>query len=214
MKRWIVAGTLLTATAAYGIGLGAGGFAGIALPLGDMAGSEEGQGNLDLSPKLGGKVLIGVLPALDVEVAFAYHLNHPQKDWDWESSWGIEEPETTVIPITFGANYKLMFGNAGAYFGAGGGYYMISTGGGSEILGETFTYELSINKPGIYFGGGFIYKFGNLALDLSPRYNIIMNCDDYHVDITYGGETHTLNINKDYKDTYVDVLVGLDYYFM
>ncbi|MEE9456338.1 MAG: hypothetical protein V3W11_04205, partial [bacterium] len=169
----------LVATAAYGISFGFGGFGGIALPMGDMAAEDdeateawEGS-NLGMSPKFGGKVLIGVMPALDVEVAFAYHLNHKQKNW--EAIEGVDEPKTTIIPITFGANYKLMFDSMGVYFGGGGGFYMQKMGDTGVFLGVPFSYDLEMNKPGIYFGGGFLYSFGKFALDVSPRFNYIMN---------------------------------------
>ena len=208
----------LAAATAYGIGLGAGGFGGIALPMGDMAAEDDAAtegwdgGDLGMSPKFGGKVLIGVLPALDVEVAFAYHLNHKQKNW--EEVEGLDEPTTTIIPITFGANYKLMFGSVGVYFGGGGGFYMEKMKESGEILGIPFEAEASINKPGIYVGGGFMYSFGKLALDVSPRFNYIMNSGDVDIDFTAEGQTETVTVAKDYKDMYVDVLFGVDYFFM
>ena len=174
-------------------------------------------GDLGMSPKFGGKVLIGVMPALDVEVAFAYHLNHKQKNW--EEVEGVDEPTTTIIPITFGANYKLMFGSMGVYFGGGGGFYMMSMSSAMTIEipplpPVTGEFDLSMNKPGIYVGGGFMYSFGKLALDVSPRFNYVMNDGDYDVDVTVNGETFTGKIEKDYKDMYVDVLFGVDYFFM
>jgi hypothetical protein len=152
MKKLASLAILLTAAAAYGVGFGFGGFGGIALPMGSMAAEDDEQseavdgGNLGMSPKFGGKVLIGVMPALDVEVAFAYHLNHKQKTW--EEMAGIDEPKTTLIPITFGANYKLMFDSMGVYFGGGGGFYMEKVQDTVEIEGVPFKFELSMNKPG------------------------------------------------------------------
>ncbi len=209
-KLTVLAALGLVAAAAYGVGFGFGGFGGIALPMGDMA-SEDGS-NLGMSPKFGGKVLIGVMPALDVEVAFAYHLNHKQKDW--ETIEGVDEPKTTIIPITFGANYKLMFDSMGVYFGGGGGFYMQKMGDTGGFLGEPFSYDLEMNKPGIYVGGGFLYSFGSLALDISPRFNYVMNSGDYDLDVTVGGQTQSFTVTKDYKDMYVDVLFGVDYFFM
>jgi predicted nucleic acid-binding Zn ribbon protein len=219
MRKWTVLLALgLFAASAYGIGLGAGGFGGIALPMGDMAAEDDETtedwdgGNLGMSPKFGGKVLIGVMPALDIEVAFAYHLNHKQKDW--EAVEGVDEPKTTIIPITFGANYKLMFDAMGVYFGGGGGFYMEKMKESGEIFGIPFEAEASINKPGIYFGGGFMYSFGKLALDVNPRFNYVMNSGDVDIDLTIGGETETVTVNKAYKDMFVDVLFGVDYFFM
>ncbi|NIT36261.1 MAG: hypothetical protein GTN49_07150 [candidate division Zixibacteria bacterium] len=210
----------IAAATAYGIGVGAGGFGGIALPMGDMA-SEDGS-DLGMSPKFGGKALIGVIPALDVEVAFAYHLSHKYKDW--EDIPGVDEPKTTIIPITFGANYKLMFGDMGVYFGGGGGFYMMKMGVAGELEIPPFpdpviiTGDVDVNKPGIYFGGGFLYSFGKLALDVSPRFNYVMNSGDFEGpgEATIEGETYegTITLEKDYKDMYVDVLFGVDYFFM
>jgi hypothetical protein len=219
MKRLAPLAILLTVAAAYGVGFGFGGFGGIALPMGDMAAEDDEQtedalegSDLGMSPKFGGKVLIGVMPALDVEVAFAYHLSHKQKNW--ETVPGIDEPKTTLIPITFGANYKLMFDSMGVYFGGGGGFYMEKVQDTGEFRGVPFSFEVSANKPGIYFGGGFLYSFGSLALDVSPRFNYVMNSGDYDVDVTVAGQTQSFPVTKDYKDMYVDVLVGLNYYFI
>ncbi|MEE8640478.1 MAG: hypothetical protein V3T41_08715 [bacterium] len=219
MRKWTVLVALgLVAAAAYGVGFGFGGFGGIALPMGDMAAEDDEQsdalegGDLGMSPKFGGKVLIGVMPALDVEVAFAYHLNHKQNNW--EETAGIDEPKTTLIPITFGANYKLMFDSMGVYFGGGGGFYMEKVQDTGEFMGVPFSFEVSANKPGIYVGGGFLYSFGKLALDVSPRFNYVMNSGDYDVDVTVEGQSISVPITKDYKDMYVDVLFGANYYFM
>ncbi len=218
MKRLATLAILLTAATAYGVGFGFGGFGGIALPMGSMAAEDDEQsealegGDLGMSPKFGGKVLIGVMPALDVEVAFAYHLNHKQKNW--ELIEGIDAPKTTLIPITFGANYKLMFDGMGVYFGGGGGFYMEKVQDTGELEGVPYSFEVSANKPGIYVGGGFMYSFGKLALDVSPRFNYVMNSGDYSVDVTVAGQTQSFPVTKDFKDTYLDVLVGVNYYFM
>jgi len=220
-KLTVLAALGLVAATAYGVGFGFGGFGGIALPMGDMAAEDDmateawDGGDLAMSPKFGGKVLIGILPALDVEVAFAYHLNHKQKNW--EEVEGIDEPTTTIIPITFGANYKLMFGDMGVYFGGGGGFYMMKMSGTGVlpiIPAVTYEYDLKANKPGVYVGGGFMYSFGKLALDVSPRFNYVMNSGDYDLDVTAEGYTGSIAVTKDYKDMFVDVLFGVDYFFM
>jgi hypothetical protein len=217
MRKWTVLLALgLFAASAYSIGLGAGGFGGIALPMGSMASeddetTEDWDGfDLGMSPKFGGKVLIGVIPALDVEVAFAYHLKHEEKNPDEGS-----DPYTVkIIPITFGANYKLMFDAMGVYFGGGGGFYMEKMEWSGDLMGIPLEMTATINKPGIYFGGGFMYSFGKLALDVNPRFNYVMNSGDVDVEITAGGETMTDTVKKDFSDTFVDVLFGVDYFFM
>ncbi|MEE9456666.1 MAG: hypothetical protein V3W11_05920, partial [bacterium] len=62
--------------------------------------------------------------------------------------------------------------------------------------------------------------FGRFALDVSPRYNVIFN--DGRFDMEAWGWSpngnkyfiQAMGINKDYNDTYLDVLVGVNYYFM
>jgi hypothetical protein len=78
----------------------------------------------------------------------------------------------------------------------------------------TAEFDLSMNKPGIYVGGGIMYSFGKMALDISPRFNYVMNDGDYDFDVTADGYTETFTMTKDYKDMYVDVLFGVDYFFM
>ncbi len=217
MRKWTVLLALgLFAASAYGIGVGAGGFGGIALPMGSMASEDDATteewdgGELGMSPKFGGKVLIGVIPALDVEVAFAYHLKHEEKDVEE----GAEPVTAKIIPITFGANYKMMFDAMGVYFGGGAGFYMEKWEQSGDLMGVPVTIEASINKPGIYFGGGFMYSFGKLALDVNPRFNYVMNSGDVDFDVTVGGETETITVKKDFSDMFVDVLFGVDYFFM
>jgi len=212
MRKLVILLALATASA-YGIGMGAGVFGGVALPMGDMAAKEDGS-DLGMSPEFGGKVLIGVLPALDVDIAFGYHLGHKMKDW--EDIAGVDEPKVTIIPITVGADYKFMFGESmGAYVGGGAGYYMEKFKIGGEIFDVTYTATFDINKPGIYVGGGFVYKFGKFAVDVNPRFNYIMNSGDYDVTVEFAdGETQTGTETKDWKDMYVDVRFGVDYFFM
>jgi hypothetical protein len=210
MRKAIFLLLTFAAAGAFAMGFGAGAFGGIALPMGDMASDENG--NMTMSPKFGGKLILEPLPVVDVEVGFAYHLGHGQKDW--ESEEGMDEPKMTVIPITVGANYKLAFGNAGCYFGGGAGYYMEKIKFSGVMMDVNYTAELTVNKPGVYVGGGFTYAFGKLCLDVNPRYNYVMNKGDYDVTITAEGIEATETMEKDWNDTFVDVLFGVDYFFM
>jgi hypothetical protein len=183
--------------------------------MGDMA--SEDHGDLGMSPKFGGKVILEPLPVVDVEVAFGYHLGHTFKDW--EDIEGMDEPKVTIIPVTVGANYKFAFGNAGCYFGGGAGYYMEKAKFSGVMDIETpepitYTAEVSMNKPGVYVGGGFVYNFGKLCLDVNPRFNYVMNKGDYDVTMTAEGVEATETMEKDYTDMFVDVLFGVDYFFM
>lgn len=214
MRKLATIAVALAAGTAYGIGVGAGGFAGVALPVGDMA------EDLKMSPEFGGKLLIGPIPALDIEVAFGYHLNHPNKE---NAEVGTKEPETTVIPITAGARYKFSVDPKAAYYVCGGaGYYRMNRGVVTYLsfLPDPVNYggEVTLNKPGLYFGGGFLYSFGNFALDVNPRFNYVMNTGDYTVefDFTRKGWRYIgwVTQEKDYKDTYFDFVAGVNYYFM
>jgi len=210
MRKAIFLLLTFAAAGAFAMGIGAGAFGGIALPMGDMA--SEDYGDLGMSPKFGGKLILEPLPVVDVEVAFGYHLGHTFKDW--EDIEGVDEPTVTIIPITVGANYKLAFGNAGCYFGGGGGYYMEKYEMSGVLLGVPYTAKADINKPGVYVGGGFTYAFGKLCLDVNPRFNYVMNKGDFDVTVTAGGEEITGTDEKDWSDTFVDVLFGVDYFFM
>jgi len=191
-------------------GVAIGVFGGFALPMGDMAAEDNG-GDLGMSPKLGGKVLISPIPALDIDMGFAYHIGHKFKDW--EPVPGIDEPNTSMLNATFGLNYKYMFGDAGVYVGGGGGYYMEHYSMSGVIMGVDYTVEYDLGKPGIYFGGGFLYKFGKVALDVSPRFNYVLNKGDFDVKYTFGnGDPQTQTATKDFNDTFFDLLFGVDFF--
>ncbi len=233
MARGIAVAILLSASACFAVGLGVGVFGGVAMPTGKMATWENSLGELGdnpltgsdmgLSPKFGAKAIIGFGRGWEAEAAVAYHLGHGVKDWQ-ENDF-LEEPKSTLIPVTVGANYRFNFGDLGLYAGGGGGYYFEKLKGG--ILTEPatmdatyFTTDVSLNGPGLYVGGGVTYAFGRFALDVSPRYNVIFN--DGRFDMEAWGWSpngnkyfiQAMGINKDYNDTYLDVLVGVNYYFM
>ncbi|UCH79107.1 MAG: hypothetical protein JSU81_03930, partial [Candidatus Coatesbacteria bacterium] len=144
---------------------------------------------------------------------------------DWVDNPFLEQPESTLIPITVGANYKFGLGNAGLYAGGGFGYYLLKWKGGiltrAETLNATYyTTDISLNAPGVYFGGGFTYSFGNVALDVSPRFNYLFNSGP--LDFNGWGWSEDNNryllqyrgLEKEYDDTYLDLVVGVNYYFM
>ncbi len=233
MARAILAGALLSASTCFAVSLGVGVFGGAALPTGKMAtweipvaGSNESPftgSDMGLSPKFGAKAIVGLGHGWEAEAAFAYHLGHPVKDW--QDNDFLEEPKSTLIPITVGANYKFAFGNFGLYAGAGGGYYIEKFKGGvwwntAFREPEYFTTDVSFNGPGLYAGGGITYALGPLELAVGPRYNVIFNDGFFNMEGSgwspsgnkYGIQASGLE--KDYNDTYVDVLAGVNYYFM
>jgi hypothetical protein len=181
MKRVVAIAALFAVGTAYGVGLGMGGFAGAAIPVGDYL-----MGDLfKTSPKFGGKFLVGATPTFDVEFAFAYHVKHAYKYDD--------VTKMTIIPITFGVTAKEMFGNAGIFLDGGFGLYM-------QKITSKYYADDSSSKPGFYFGWGFVYKFGPAAFNFNPRFNYVFD--------TFSDEGWGLD------DTYVEGLIGFDYYFM
>ena len=236
MLRGIAAGMLLWASACFAVGVGVGAFGGVAMPTGKMGTWEVSDvparqpgyspftgSDMALSPKFGAKAIIGFWRGLEAEAAVAYHLGHGVKDW--EENDFLEEPKSTLIPVTVGANYRFNFGKLGLYAGAGGGYYFEKLKGGvwwNTALREPeyFTTDVSLNGPGLYVGGGVTYAFGRFALDVSPRYNVIFNDGPFDMEgwgwSPSGNKPwiQAMGIDKDYKDMYVDVLIGVNYYFM
>lgn len=226
MKRRIVFILLLAAGTAWSIGLGVGGFGGVAFPTGAMA-DEDDSGNddwdgseLGSSPALGAKVILGIIPLLELEAAFAYHTGHASDVF--ADAPEIDEATAKITPITFGANVKYRAGLIGVYGGGGLGYYFgnfKASGTMESIVGEIpIEGETTVDAMGVYLSGGIRFYIGALAVDLNPRYHVIMNDGDHDVTVSaeYEGfhwsETETLK--KTFNDTYVDIRVGVDYYFL
>jgi hypothetical protein len=154
---------LLWASACFAVSLGVGVFGGVAMPTGKMATWEIPDvlpnqpgyspftgSDMALSPKFGVKAIIGFGRGWEAEAAVAYHLGHGVKDWQ-ENDF-LEEPKSTLIPITVGANYRFNFGKLGLYAGAGGGYYLEKFKGGvwwnaAFREPEYFTTDVSLNGP-------------------------------------------------------------------
>ncbi|MGD8717513.1 MAG: hypothetical protein PVH29_01705 [Candidatus Zixiibacteriota bacterium] len=234
MRNLITAAMILAAGSVYGIGVGLGGFGGVSLPLGDMAADRNvfyqytgtgGQvgfegGEMKAAVKLGTRALVAVLPYLEIEGGFAYHLNYPQQDWDVPS---FDEPTYRIIPITVGANYVYRHGPTAFYAGGGAGYYLakgtLSATFNLPPYGDVeFSGDMTANNLGFYGGGGFRYHFGNFSLDAGPRFHYVPNEGTYDVDMKYGigpfGGSVPFEVEKGFNDTFVDVVVGVNYYFI
>jgi len=204
---------------ACALGLGVGGFGGVAFPMGDMA--DEEHGDMNASPAFGGKCTLDLTSLFGVEAAVGYHFGHHFKDW--EDTPGVEEPSTKVVPITFGANVKYEAGRLGVYAGGGFGYYLGTVGFSGVItvpvFGDvTYSADTNVNALGFYGGGGVLVKFGRLALDVNPRYHYILNDGTYDYTVHWnwsgisGSETGTYE--KDWNDSYVDIRCGVDYFIL
>ena len=234
MLRGIAVGMLLWGSACFAVGVGVGVFGGAALPTGDMAadlvlyyqytpfGGSVGYkgGDMKASPKMGARAYLGVLPALEIEAAFSYHFNHPQKDWNIPN---FDEPSYRIIPITAGANYVIPVGPIALYAAGGGGYYLAkgTLEGSFNVppFGDVkLSGYMSVNKPGFYAGGGLRYYLGKFSLDVGPRFNYVMNDGTYEVDMEYNvggfGGSVPFEVEKGFNDSFVDIFFGVNYYFI
>ncbi len=221
-------------TAAYASAVGVGAYGGAALPTGDMAAdlviyyqySPWGgsvaykSGDMAAAATLGARAYLGVFAGLEVEAALGYHLNHSQKDWDIPN---VDEPSYRIIPLTAGANYVVRAGPVALYAAGGGGYYLakgtLSATFDAPPFGPVkFAGDMNVNKPGFYAGGGFRYYLGEFSVDVGPRFNYVMNDGTYDVDMEYNvggfGGSVPFKVEKGFNDSFVDILVGANYYFL
>jgi hypothetical protein len=209
-KLTVLAALALAAASAYGIGLGAGGFYALSMPMGDVADSYD-MGIIGF----GGKVMIGVMPYLNVDVGFGYHMKYKAV---WDTTVGTEPTDIddyymTTIPITFGVSYPMKFDSMGVYFGGGGAFVMETfkvgdTWTATPPAGFGMEAPEDVSKPGFYVGGGFQYYFTDaFALDVNPRWMMVLDAveDD---DTTTDVDESTSN------SMFIDFLIGVDYYFM
>jgi hypothetical protein len=114
MRRWTILIALgLVAASAYGVGMGAGGFYALSMPMGDIADAYD-----MCMMGFGGKVMIGVMPMLNVDVGFGYHMKYKAK-FEGTAPDDADDYYLTTIPITFGVSYPINFGAMGVYVGGG-----------------------------------------------------------------------------------------------
>ncbi len=227
----ILAAAAATAAAAHGLGFGVGGLGGVALPEGDTAARDARAinygplkgGDAGSSATWGGKAVAVITPTLNLELAVAYHSNHGIKHWE-EERW-YDEPTLTLLPITLGARYAFPLGAGGAYVGAGGGYFLETLGliGGS--FGPTTIVshgDVDINAPGAYVAAGLTYRLGKFELEAGPRFIQVWNKGEYDYTYeamqifppTYETEVRSAKLDKDFNDAFVDILAGVNYYFL
>jgi opacity protein-like surface antigen len=225
----VLAALCVAAASAYGVGVGVGGFYALSMPMGDVA------DNYDMSIiGFGGKVMIGVMPMLNVDVGFGYHMKYKGK---WEglskaipvgSGLGapveptdIDDYYLTTIPITFGVSYPISFDSMGVYFGGGGAFVMEKFNVGeswtrsadADPAGFGMTAPEDVNKLGLYVGGGLQYFFTDaLALDVNPRWMMVLDAVDAVADDPNTTEDEAVAATS--NSMFIDFLIGVDYYFM
>jgi hypothetical protein len=208
MKKIGAIAALFAVGTAYGVGLGAGGFYAVSMPMGDVADNYEMGGS-----GFGGKVMIGVMPYLNVDVGLGYHMKYKQK---WDDTVGTEPTDIddyylTTIPITFGVSYPMTFDAMGVYFGGGGAFVMQRfnvgdswTAAPPEGFGKT--QPADVDKPGFYVGTGWNYFFTEkIALDVNLRWMMVLDSEE--ADEAQGTEETS-------NSMFIDFLIGVDYYFM
>jgi opacity protein-like surface antigen len=204
MRRWTILIALgLVAASAYGVGMGAGGFYALSMPMGDIADAYD-----MCMMGFGGKVMIGVMPMLNVDVGFGYHMKYKAK-FEGTAPDDADDYYLTTIPITFGVSYPINFGAMGVYFGGGGAFVLEKFNVPAEM-----TAPDGKNKPGVYVGGGFKYGFTDkLALDVNPRWMMVLDKED----ADEGAETPGFDQEEEdggSNSMFIDFLIGVDYYFM
>jgi opacity protein-like surface antigen len=229
MRKWtILLAFGVAAASAYGVGVGVGGFYALSLPMGDVADSYD-----MCMMGFGAKMMLGVMPYLNVDVGFGYHMKYKGK---WEGlresivppvpgpvgpeeltePADIDDYYLTTIPITFGVSYPMTFDSMGVYFGGGGAFVMEKFNAGDSWNGdvwkppESYAQEApeDLNKPGLYVGGGFKYAFTEkFALDVNPRWMMVLDAKEDDAD-TEDVDESTSN------SMFVDILIGVDYSIM
>lgn len=147
----------LAATSAYGIGFGVGVTGGYSLSLED-----EGGG----AGFVGGKVLVGVMHELDVEIDLFYVICDPSD-----------------LLAYFGARHGFPVGPLTAFVNGGGSYPVFQEEG--TVQGHNVEREADF---GIWVGGGVEYPFNDtFAIDLNPRFNYVFAGEAYkYLDIAAG----------------------------
>ncbi|UCH79106.1 MAG: hypothetical protein JSU81_03925 [Candidatus Coatesbacteria bacterium] len=219
MLKLIPAGALLVASAAWGLGLAAGVFGGVAAPMGAMAGEgvaldpHDEVGHLGSSWMYGGRGTVAFGERLELEAAAAYHSDHVTEYGSDFLAPGAEP--TTLLPVTAGANFVLRGGASPAYVSAGAGYYRQKSAYVGLMYRQATPYlyraEVTIRGPGFYVGGGFGLGAGPFTFAFEPRLHVVLNEGDHATTYDVNGATFEAESAKDYNDVYVDLLFAVNY---
>ncbi len=183
---------------AAALGVGAGGGYVLGLPMGDFADASK----MNVIG-FGGKVLIGVMPQLNIEVGANYHMKFPV---NWDEVPGGEPANgddfyTTIILPKFGVGYDLPVGPVIISPHGGGAFAMFS-----YSVPEGATEPESVNKPGFYVGLAVKYP-------VTPVMNVTFGFDfDYILKVVEDVEGTTEDESMDAM--LIEIPIGIEYWFM
>ncbi len=201
MKKLLTTLALVAAISApaSAVSVGAGGGYVLGMPMGDFA-----DGAKMSIIGFGGKVLIGVIPQLNIEVGANYHVKFPT-NWDdfpgGEPANGDDYYTTLILP-KFGVGYDLPVSpmvispHAGGCFGMFS--YKVSTG---------VPEPDGVNKLGFY--GGLTVKY-----PVTPEMNVTFGFDfDYIMKVVEDDET-TTTVDESMDAMLIEIPIGIEYWFM
>ncbi len=146
----------------------AGGQVGISIPVGTLSDFAN------LGFAIQGNFLYGIHPDIDLTGSLGY------------VSWGTDADNVSAhsVPLTFGARYYFQRVNLSPYGLAELGLHFggVTVDIPSVSIGG-FTYGGgssggSSTDFGLGLGGGFLYDFGNLKLDVTAKFNIISDTNN------------------------------------
>lgn len=213
MKRSVLLLLACAAVAAHSAYPGFGLFGGASFPAGPT-GSAAGF-NLGSGALLGGCFRVATGDIGDIEIAASYHPRHRPRDFTPSAT--TRESKFTVTPVTVGANgtYQLE-GHFGFRAGVGAGFYILKWFEEGTAAGENGDFKriLEIDRAGFFGTLGPVLQFEGFAFELLGRFHYIIDEDEYNYRYDVGGPGLPATFIKGYNDMFVDVTVGVTYYFI
>lgn len=131
-------------------------------------------------------------PRFIFQASFKYNITNAwtivaESGWGWNAyasnEEGVNDTLATVIPTTFGAQYRTRYKETIIYpnLGAGVGLYSmgVKDGYNSWAYANQGTEKLTWTKPGFYLKGGLEWIFSDFAaINIDVAWHMIMASDD------------------------------------